>query len=168
MVSLRRYIKVGQRRPPLNRKTILMRDHGLCQYCVKNADNIDHVIPRSKGGGTTWENCVASCRTCNSHKAAKYLKDMPHMKLRRQPGPPTALSWVHSAVWKVRLVYARISIYLSQAIFLLCGMRDCLSSKGAPCCTVPGTYIYLFISSSISIWISSIPIYLASFCSVYC
>ena len=110
VVSLRRYIKVGQRRPPLNRKTILMRDHGLCQYCGKNADNIDHVIPRSKGGGTTWENCVASCRTCNSHKAAKYLKDMPHMKLRRQPGPPTALSWVHSAVWKVRLCSTYICI----------------------------------------------------------
>lgn len=36
-----------------------------------------------------------------SRKGAKYLKDMPGMKLRRQPGPPAALSWVHTAVWKV-------------------------------------------------------------------
>ena len=110
VVSLRRYIKVGQRRPPLNRKTILMRDHGLCQYCGKVAENIDHVIPRSRGGGTTWENCVAACKPCNSRKGASYLKDMPGMKLKRQPGPPTALSWVHSAVWKVMLRFSCVCL----------------------------------------------------------
>ena len=50
VVSLRRYVKVTNRMPPLNRKTILMRDNGVCQYCDAPADNIDHVIPRSKGG----------------------------------------------------------------------------------------------------------------------
>jgi hypothetical protein len=58
VVSLRRYVKVTSRCPPLNRRTILMRDLGMCQYCDATADNIDHVIPRSKGGGTSWENCV--------------------------------------------------------------------------------------------------------------
>lgn len=101
VVSLRRYVKVSQRTPPLNRRTILMRDEGKCQYCGKTAENIDHVIPRSRGGGTTWENCVAACKHCNSRKAAHYLKDMPGMKLRRKPGPPTSLCWVHAAVWKV-------------------------------------------------------------------
>jgi hypothetical protein len=40
--------------------------------------------------------------TCNSRKGASYLKDVPNMKLRRLPGPPQNLSWVHAAVWKVR------------------------------------------------------------------
>jgi len=101
VVSLRRYVKVTNRMPPLNRKTILMRDNGVCQYCDAPADNIDHVIPRSKGGGNSWENCVACCKHCNSKKGASYLKDMPGMKLKRQPGRPSKLSWVHAAVWKV-------------------------------------------------------------------
>lgn len=101
VVSLRRYIKVSPRMPPLNRKTILMRDLGVCQYCGKAAENIDHVIPRSRGGGTTWENCVSACKHCNTRKGASYLKDMPGMKLKKQPGLPTALSWVHGSVWKI-------------------------------------------------------------------
>jgi len=113
-VSLRRYIKVAPRLPPLNRKTILMRDIGVCQYCSKIAENIDHIIPRSKGGGTTWENCVAACKNCNSRKGANYLKDMPGMKLKKQPGPPSALSWVHAAVWKVHFLSCQAQVHFFQ------------------------------------------------------
>lgn len=84
VVSLRRYVKVTNRMPPLNRKTILMRDLGVCQYCDASADNIDHVIPRSKGGESlaAYVLCATSpilCRlyTCSLalflHAPARFL-----------------------------------------------------------------------------------------------
>ncbi|EKX51852.1 hypothetical protein GUITHDRAFT_134187 [Guillardia theta CCMP2712] len=91
VVSLRRYVKVHPKMPPLNRRTVLLRDEGKCQYCGDFAESIDHIIPRAKGGGTTWENVVAACKACNGRKAAFYLKDT-NLKLKKQPGPPT---WTH-------------------------------------------------------------------------
>jgi 5-methylcytosine-specific restriction endonuclease McrA len=46
----------------------MLRDNNSCGYCGKSANTVDHVIPRSKGGGTTWENTVAACFKCNSRK----------------------------------------------------------------------------------------------------
>jgi len=100
VVSLRRYIKVRPRIPPPNRRTILLRDEGVCQYCSAQAENVDHVIPRSKGGMHRWDNVVACCKACNSRKADKFLKDLD-MKLKRKPAEPTNICWVHNAVWKV-------------------------------------------------------------------
>lgn len=84
VVCLRRYVKVAQKYPVVNRRTVLMRDKGICQYCGRLAENVDHVIPRSKGGGNNWENVVASCATCNNRKADRYLEDTD-MKLKKQP-----------------------------------------------------------------------------------
>eukprot|EP00286_Rhodomonas_abbreviata_P002215 CAMPEP_0181346842 /NCGR_PEP_ID=MMETSP1101-20121128/33552_1 /TAXON_ID=46948 /ORGANISM="Rhodomonas abbreviata, Strain Caron Lab Isolate" /LENGTH=336 /DNA_ID=CAMNT_0023458999 /DNA_START=565 /DNA_END=1575 /DNA_ORIENTATION=- len=100
VVSLRRYVKVRPRTPPPNRRTILLRDEGVCQYCGSTAENVDHVIPRSKGGLHRWDNVAACCRACNSRKADKFLKDLD-MKLKRPPAEPTNICWVHNAVWKV-------------------------------------------------------------------
>jgi len=100
VVSLRRYVKIRPRLPPPNRRTILLRDLGICQYCGAQAENVDHVIPRSKGGLHRWDNVVACCKPCNSKKADKFLKDLD-MKLKRPPGDPTNICWVHNAVWKV-------------------------------------------------------------------
>jgi 5-methylcytosine-specific restriction endonuclease McrA len=52
----------------VNRRTVFARDGSRCQYCGLPADNIDHVLPRSRGGPHSWENVVASCRRCNSRK----------------------------------------------------------------------------------------------------
>jgi len=142
VVSLRRYIKVAPRLPPLNRKTILMRDIGVCQYCSKIAENIDHIIPRSKGGGTTWENCVAACKNCNSRKGANYLKDMPGMKLKKQPGPPSALSWVHAAVWKVHVLPCQSSFLpVSQKLREYERKMGTRSGINSPICTVLMTLV---------------------------
>lgn len=57
---------------PLSRRTVISRDHYTCQYCgcqFNRSDlTLDHVLPRSRGGPTTWENVVAACRTCNQRK----------------------------------------------------------------------------------------------------
>lgn len=74
-----------------SRRMIYHRDNNQCQYCGKYLDstllNIDHVIPRSRGGQTTWENVVLSCIKCNSKKADKTPKEAG-MKLMREPTKP--------------------------------------------------------------------------------
>ncbi|MFD2255167.1 HNH endonuclease [Luteolibacter algae] len=61
------------------RRNVFLRDKFTCQYCLKvlpeNKLNLDHVIPRDKGGKTTWENIVASCVKCNTRKANKFPQE---------------------------------------------------------------------------------------------
>jgi len=70
------------------RANILLRDEETCQYCGKHSRDLtlDHVIPRSRGGQSTWENLVACCRACNGRKGNRYLKDVG-MHLLKQPRP---------------------------------------------------------------------------------
>lgn len=89
VVRLLRYVKLGQRKPPLSRINLFARDNGQCQYCgdalpMKEA-TIDHVMPRSRGGKRTWENVVLACHPCNRkkgrntpHEARMYLSQPPH------------------------------------------------------------------------------------------
>jgi len=86
--------KYGERPPrSLNftRPNLYRRDDHSCQYCgsqLPAADlTIDHVLPRSRGGGLTWENAVAACKDCNSVKADQTPKEA-RMTLRRQPAKP--------------------------------------------------------------------------------
>ncbi len=72
------------------RANILLRDEDTCQYCGKHSRELtlDHIIPRSRGGQSTWENLVASCRACNGKKGNRLLKEA-NMHLLRQPRPLT-------------------------------------------------------------------------------
>lgn len=73
----------------LNKKNILKRDNYTCQYCGKRGDGltIDHVIPRSRGGLTTWNNVVTACIKCNLKKGDRTLGEA-QMSLIRQPSRP--------------------------------------------------------------------------------
>ena len=73
-----------------SRANILLRDEDTCQYCGKRTRELtlDHVIPRSRGGLSTWENLVACCRACNGKKGNHFLKEA-NMHLLRQPRPLT-------------------------------------------------------------------------------
>lgn len=68
--------KVHRKNQSFSRRGVLARDNFLCVYCGKKATTIDHVIPSSIGGGSTYENCVAACQSCNSKKDNKSLKQM--------------------------------------------------------------------------------------------
>ena len=70
------------------RANILLRDDETCQYCGKRGRDLtlDHIIPRSRGGQSTWENLVACCRTCNGRKGNHLLKEVG-MHIIRQPRP---------------------------------------------------------------------------------
>ena len=59
------------------------------QYCSATATTVDHIIPRSKGGGTSWENVVTACQKCNLRKGNRYLRDSG-MRLIKEPLRPTA------------------------------------------------------------------------------
>jgi 5-methylcytosine-specific restriction endonuclease McrA len=79
-------------RVAFNKKNILRRDHYTCQYCARRGDRltVDHVLPRSRGGDTTWLNVVAACLRCNLHKSNRTL-DEAGMALVRQPFHPQFL-----------------------------------------------------------------------------
>lgn len=81
-----------------SRGNVFLRDKGRCQYCGKRTPRheatYDHVIPRSKGGRTTWENIVIACVPCNRHKADRTPKQA-RMRLRQRPVKP---SWMPAAM----------------------------------------------------------------------
>lgn len=58
-----------------SKKGVLRRDGYLCAYCPNKATTIDHVLPRARGGKSTWLNCVAACQPCNSRKRDMLLED---------------------------------------------------------------------------------------------
>ncbi len=115
----------------INRRNIILRDDHKCQYCGKKKSlselNIDHIIPKSKGGKNTWENLTCACISCNSKKRDRTPKEA-NMKLLNHPVKPTiylmfkkylnglkiedAKEWVHffpqdfisEAYWSVSLI----------------------------------------------------------------
>jgi len=89
VVVLKDYVK-PQKRVAFTRFNLFLRDEFCCQYCGSKGDlTFDHVLPRSRGGVTSWENVVAACSPCNLRKANRLLKQSG-LTLRRAPGQPTA------------------------------------------------------------------------------
>ena len=89
VMRLSRYVRVPYRHAvPMTRAGVLRRDGRRCAYCARRADTIDHVVPRSRGGKHTWENCVAACRACNSRKADRLVEELG-WTLKVRPGPPS-------------------------------------------------------------------------------
>ena len=71
----------------ITRRAVFARDGWACQYCGNVAENMDHVLPKSRGGPHSWENVVAACRRCNSRKENR----LPHevgLRLSREPRIP--------------------------------------------------------------------------------
>jgi 5-methylcytosine-specific restriction endonuclease McrA len=80
---------------PLSRRTVLARDQYTCQYCEAKPGRanltIDHIVPRSRGGETLWENVVTACGPCNRRKGDRTPQEA-NMPLRRQPRRPRYLA----------------------------------------------------------------------------
>ena len=89
VVVLKEYIK-PQKRVAFTRFNLFLRDEFRCQYCGAKGDlTFDHVVPRSKGGITSWENVVAACSRCNLKKGSKSLRQAG-LSLRRTPRRPAS------------------------------------------------------------------------------
>jgi 5-methylcytosine-specific restriction endonuclease McrA len=94
VIRLHHYVHIPHRnRVPLSRRAVFARDGHRCQYCDRAAENIDHVVPRSRGGTHSWDNVVASCRACNSRKEDRLLSELD-LRLTRTPREPRADLWV--------------------------------------------------------------------------
>jgi len=89
VVVLKEFLQ-PQKRVAFTRFNLFLRDGFCCQYCGARGDlTFDHVVPRARGGVTSWENVVAACSPCNLRKGSKSLKQV-NMRLRRPPRRPTA------------------------------------------------------------------------------
>ncbi len=90
VIRLLEYRRIPHQARALSRKNILMRDRYTCQYCQRTLPSseltLDHVIPRSRAGETSWENLVACCHHCNNRKGNRTPEEAG-MKLARQPRP---------------------------------------------------------------------------------
>ncbi len=91
VIRLIRYVRVPRdvHRRKITRKAVLARDAYTCQYCGRESHGltVDHVVPRSRGGSSAWDNIVAACAPCNRRKGNR----LPHeasMPLRGKPKPP--------------------------------------------------------------------------------
>ncbi len=89
VIRLLVYRRMPRHNRAVSRKSILMRDRFTCQYCHRVATapkslTLDHVVPRSRGGGSTWENLVACCYPCNNRKADRTPAEAA-MPLARKP-----------------------------------------------------------------------------------
>lgn len=90
VISLREYVKMD-RRPAFTRFNVFLRDAFACQYCggrfATEELTFDHVLPRSRGGRTTWENVVAACQVCNLQKGSRTPQEcnMPVLRPARTP-----------------------------------------------------------------------------------
>ena len=102
VVTLTGYDRLPAAAVTFSRRNIFKRDHFTCQYCGVQPGGeeltIDHVLPRSQGGTSTWTNCVLACVSCNKRKADR-TPQQARMKLRK---PPVRPSWnplyaVHNA-----------------------------------------------------------------------
>lgn len=92
IIKLNKYVRHIRRRTNFDRHTLFRRDSFLCAYCLKalsaNSLTIDHIVPKSQGGLTTWLNTVSCCAKCNSYKENRTPEEA-NMKLLIKPTVPT-------------------------------------------------------------------------------
>jgi 5-methylcytosine-specific restriction endonuclease McrA len=89
------YIKRPRARVGLTKKNVLLRDDHTCQYCGARGPQmtVDHVVPKSRGGPSTWANLATSCQPCNGRKNNR-TPDEARMRLRRKPYEPRYIPWI--------------------------------------------------------------------------
>lgn len=119
VILLSNYDRLPQQKSNFSRRTLFRRDNFQCQYCLKKPGNneltLDHIVPRSRGGRTTWENVVCACVDCNAFKANRTPTEAG-MQLRTTPKKPVLSicprnakkcnSWKHfisTVYWEVEL-----------------------------------------------------------------
>ena len=114
VIRLVSYVNVPRdaHRRKITRRAVFARDSWTCQYCGSRSNlTVDHVIPRSKGGTSSWENIVASCAPCNRRKGDR-LPKQADMHPRHAPHIPRAEIFIHVASPRIPAAWLA---YLPQA-----------------------------------------------------
>jgi len=102
VVRLKRYVRLVHRFGVVqcSRRNVFIRDGYECQYCgihcTPKTATLDHVVPKSKGGPSNWQNLVTSCNECNRKKGNKLLGDSG-MALARRPSRPSWQDFIHQS-----------------------------------------------------------------------
>jgi len=97
VIRIHNYITVPYRGVVMTRHNIFKRDKNECQYCGTTKDlTLDHVVPRSRGGRSTWKNLVAACKRCNASKGDDTLEESG-MKLKNQPYKPSYVMFIRES-----------------------------------------------------------------------
>jgi 5-methylcytosine-specific restriction endonuclease McrA len=100
VIRLITYVRIPRdaHRRKITRRAVFARDRWTCQYCGQERGNltVDHVIPRSKGGASSWDNIVTCCAPCNRRKGNR-LPRQANMKLTSAPKAPSATIFIHVA-----------------------------------------------------------------------
>ena len=94
VIKLKKIIKYNSMSVILNRKNIVQRDHHTCQYCgISSGPNtVDHIIPKERGGGDSWENLITACSPCNLKKGNKTPSEAG-MTMIKQPVRPNRIHY---------------------------------------------------------------------------
>lgn len=99
------YDRLSMNKVKFTRRNIFARDGNRCQFCGKRFDtkelSLDHVLPKSRGGLTTWDNIVCSCSSCNARKGGGTLRET-NMRLVRKPRKPRWHPFIMVSFRKVR------------------------------------------------------------------
>jgi 5-methylcytosine-specific restriction endonuclease McrA len=114
VIRLVSYVRVPRdtHKRKITRRAVFARDSWTCQYCGSRSNlTVDHVIPRSKGGLSTWENIVASCAPCNRRKG-DLLPHQVRMHPRNAPRTPRPEVFIHVASPTIPAAWRQ---YLPQA-----------------------------------------------------
>lgn len=109
VIRLVYYVKIPRLMSlPVTRRTVLARDHYTCQYCGEMPPRpeltLDHVVPRSRGGKTNWENVVVACQKCNGRKGSRTPAEA-NMKLLAEPKRPRYLAVAALTSLEARLAW---------------------------------------------------------------
>jgi len=101
VIRLNNYANIPYRGVMLTRQNIFKRDAFECQYCSSEKDlTLDHLIPRSKGGRSVWNNLVTACKKCNAHKGHA-TPEAKGLKLKRTPFKPSYIMFIREFSGKV-------------------------------------------------------------------
>jgi 5-methylcytosine-specific restriction endonuclease McrA len=94
IIRLNKYVSVPYKGVVMSRQNIFKRDNNTCAYCSsKNELTLDHVMPKSRGGKTHWENLVTACKKCNARKG-HHTPEEANMPLKHSPFKPSFVMFV--------------------------------------------------------------------------
>ena len=106
VIKINRYINIPFKSVVLTKQNVFKRDDFQCQYCgSKSKLTLDHLIPKSKGGTTSWKNLVTACEKCNISKGNHNLEET-NLSLRTHPKKPTYLSFLKKHISKSNVLWA--------------------------------------------------------------
>lgn len=101
IIRLNRYVNIPYKHVELTRQNIFKRDHHQCQYCGKRSHlTLDHILPKSRGGKTSWDNLITACKHCNSRKGDN-LPEEAGMSFKQKPFKPSFVMFVRDFSGKI-------------------------------------------------------------------